>query len=615
MERRTLTRGTTASVLACAAAVFATATASFAQQGGLAQDGKPHAGNPQSPLVFDDLIEYSIERLDFEVGDRGTLATTVRLGEQAVSLDMWAHSLRAPDFQVLVQQPDGSMRQIVPIAPTTYRGVVEGVPGSSVTAGFFEGSLTAIITLGDGPEDTWIVQALSERVPGAAAGLHVVHNDSADLSAIGGFCGTADNPFGALAVDAGAAGPGVDETLLLELAVDTDFEFFQARGSSETAVIAAVEAQVNAVSNIYERDVDTTIEITTIIVRATSADPYTVSDGGQLLQQMTNHWISQQSGVRRDTASLISGRNFAGGTLGVAWLSGTCTTSRGYNVNQYPGLSVGARVAVHAHELGHNNNAPHCSGGDCRIMCAGIGGCAGDISRFGTASRNTIRTFLDAVPCVDPLVVEPDPQPLPFSDDFDASRALDPMKWAEASSVVVTPSVVNPISAPNALSFQPGGTLTTTRYSVPVPTDQVNYVGIWSQHRFVETGKFLRVEYFSTFNGQFEPLGAIQSDGSNQQQFIFNEFPLPILATGTQFRLRIAAVGSDSADAWFIDSVTINEFCRVDLNQDGTTDIFDFLAFQTAFDSGDPRADFNNDTVLNVFDFLEFQNRFGEGCN
>lgn len=613
MIGRSLTRGKTASVLACAAAVFASATVSQAQSS-LSQDGAPAAGGPQSPLVFDDLVEYSIERMGFNVDARGSISTSVLLGEQAVSIDLWPHSVRSPDFQVLVQQADGSLKNMVPPAPTTYRGVVEGVPGSSITAGFFEGSLSAIITLGEGGDGTWIVQPLSERVPSADATLHVVHRNADDLSAVGGVCGTADDPLAGLIENQNPVAPGVDETLLLELAVDADHEMYLLRGSSETSVTAAVEAQVNAVSNIYERDVDTVIEITTIVIRSDPADPYTRTDGGERLTEMSNYWRTRHSSIRRDTASLISGQNFDGGVLGVAWLSSLCTTTQGYNVNQYVSLSTGARVAVHAHELGHNASAPHCSGGDCRIMCAGIGGCAGDISRFGASSSSRIRGFLNAVSCVTELVTEPDPQPLPFIDNFDVSRDLDPDKWAEASSVLITPSVINPISAPNALTFQPGGTLTTTRYDVPAPGVKPSYVSIWSQHRFVESGKFLRVEYFSTFNSAWEPVGAIQSDGTNQDQFVLNQWRLPLEASGTEFRLRILAVGSDTADAWYIDSVSVDEFCRIDLNMDGATNIFDFLAFQTFFSSGDPRADFNNDTQLNVFDFLEFQNQFGAGC-
>ena len=54
--------------------------------------------------------------------------------------------------------------------------------------------------------------------------------------------------------------------------------------------------------------------------------------------------------------------------------------------------------------------------------------------------------------------------------------------------------------------------------------------------------------------------------------------------------------------------------CPADLDGDGSLTIFDFLAFQNLFDSGDPRADLDGDGTLTIFDFLEFQNLFDAGC-
>ena len=54
--------------------------------------------------------------------------------------------------------------------------------------------------------------------------------------------------------------------------------------------------------------------------------------------------------------------------------------------------------------------------------------------------------------------------------------------------------------------------------------------------------------------------------------------------------------------------------CIADFNDDGTADIFDFLAFQNAFDAGDAIADLDADGELTIFDFLAFQNAFDAGC-
>jgi hypothetical protein len=60
--------------------------------------------------------------------------------------------------------------------------------------------------------------------------------------------------------------------------------------------------------------------------------------------------------------------------------------------------------------------------------------------------------------------------------------------------------------------------------------------------------------------------------------------------------------------------VAADATCRADLDGDGMLTIFDFLAFQNAFDSGDPLADFDGDGALTIFDFLAFQNEFDAGC-
>ncbi len=54
--------------------------------------------------------------------------------------------------------------------------------------------------------------------------------------------------------------------------------------------------------------------------------------------------------------------------------------------------------------------------------------------------------------------------------------------------------------------------------------------------------------------------------------------------------------------------------CRADFDGDGELTIFDFLAFQNAFDAGDLSADFDGDGELTIFDFLAFQNEFDAGC-
>jgi len=59
--------------------------------------------------------------------------------------------------------------------------------------------------------------------------------------------------------------------------------------------------------------------------------------------------------------------------------------------------------------------------------------------------------------------------------------------------------------------------------------------------------------------------------------------------------------------------ITVIAVDDADLTGDGSLDIFDFLAFQNAFDAGDPLADFDGNCTLDIFDFLAFQNAFDAG--
>ncbi len=54
--------------------------------------------------------------------------------------------------------------------------------------------------------------------------------------------------------------------------------------------------------------------------------------------------------------------------------------------------------------------------------------------------------------------------------------------------------------------------------------------------------------------------------------------------------------------------------CPADLDRDGEATLFDYLAFLTAFESGDLIADFTGDGTLTLADFLAFQNAFDMGC-
>ncbi|MEQ8844650.1 MAG: GC-type dockerin domain-anchored protein [Phycisphaerales bacterium] len=210
---------------------------------------------------------------------------------------------------------------------------------------------------------------------------------------------------------------------------------------------------------------------------------------------------------------------------------------------------------------------------------------------------------------------------LPFEDDF-PDVALDTEKWIEViGSVAPTTLGQNPPSAPYSLLLLNDATLSSARINVPatlIPDMPVEVV-FESQHRGVEAGKTLDVDYYSSFLGQWRDLTEIVSTGSDQSTFVASATEIPLDAYGDGFRVRFSTPGSDTTDQWYIDDVRVRIIaddppCRADLDGNGVLNIFDFLEFQNLFSAGDLRADFDGDGSLNIFDFLAFQNEFAAGC-
>jgi hypothetical protein len=329
--------------------------------------------------------------------DSPARTVTLDLDGRRVMVRLERSSLRAPSFRVLVQTPDGALEETPAPAPAGYRGTVDGMPGSVVGGTIRNGRLTAAIGLADGR--VFYIEPLDQ--PGSEPGAHIVY-DAADVTDVEGVCGTTEPPVVVPEADGpGTAGAGPHVT---EIAFDADYEYWQANGASVNATIADIENVLAAVNVIYERDCDITHQITTIIVRTAPSDPYSTTSASGLLTQFRDHWNSAQTGVIRDIAHLMTGKNLDGGTIGIAYLAAICSGSRGYGLSQSRWASVmSLRASLTAHELGHNWNANHCDGvSPCNIMCSTINQCDGiGVPNFEPQGVNAIRNYAATRSCLD----------------------------------------------------------------------------------------------------------------------------------------------------------------------------------------------------------------------
>lgn len=340
----------------------------------------------------------------------GSQEVSTIVNGQNVTLQLAPWSLRSPNFEVLTQAADGVLRRLdTPPPASTYRGVVREWDCTTVTGSLTNGRLTALVRSLD--HGDWLIQPAAPD----AAGDHVVFRAENALPH-DGVCGVTPEMEAAAAarrvpLEANNEGEGNDAfrggTYDTEISIDSDVEFFVLNGSSVPATVDDIETVMIGIDAIYRAEVGIQYVVNRIIVRTAEPDPYDQFDSTALLEQFRANWENNHGGQERDTAHLFSGKDFSdGNVIGRAYLAEICNREDdgqgGYGISQSRFSSnMASRMAVTAHELGHNWAANHCIGaGDCAIMCSNIGGCSGVLNQFGVGETNEIVAHRNSRTCL-----------------------------------------------------------------------------------------------------------------------------------------------------------------------------------------------------------------------
>ncbi len=545
----------------CAAAVMACA--------GAAAVAEPTLVSPST--VVQDAISASVNVSDFTLqktdvqGELGAeIALELNIEGVVHTFVMQPYTIRSETFRVITIGADGVRREQPAPQARTYRGFsTDGemsISGSLFDAGFGG----QVIREGD-IASSWDVQPLSMAAPVIDEGTYLVYDTSATLPS-GYTCGGAvvADDLGFVQPDVNASAGPRASFLELEMIMDCDWHFYNNdNGANLAATIADTENIMGGVSTAYERDLNITVVLNEIIVRTSlGANPYTTNDAGGLLDQVRSEWIGTGGTNPRDLLHMFTGRNINGGTIGVAWLGATCSTNIGYGLSEsrFTG-NFNSRVALTAHEVGHNLNAPHCSGGSCYIMCAGLGGCGGISppgvtgSGFGNSSINIITNYANTRPCLDkagPPFLE-----IPVFDDF-ASTTIDTDRWQEINGAVVNSNASNEPSSPNSLNLDGGDSIITGRMDLaPFVGGDPIFVTLYTQHIGVENGESLVLEYEDIL-GFWQVMNTWVSDGANQSDFEYAAVVVPLLAFHNEVRFRLRSVTNSSTDDWYVDDFSID---------------------------------------------------------
>ncbi len=508
------------------------------------------------------LQRYAVESIVLPAVASESLVVTIPIDGLTRSLRLQRHSLRSLDFQILAQGPDGEFRESNAPFPSTYRGNVDGLPGSRVAATLRGEHLEARVELGS--DRIWNVQPLSTVAATADSAAHIVYlkEDVIPQDTGCGATGTRVHSVSqAIAAQAAAAGA---TRKVCDIAFDADVEFYRANGSSITQTVNDIETIMNQVSLIYEAEVNLTFEITTILIRTAEPDPYSSTNNQLLLDQFKAEWNNNRGGVQRDIAHLMTGKNVDSNIIGTAF-TGTvcevCGNAEGYGFSESRFSQLMAeRTCLTAHEIGHNFGARHCDGdADCFIMCSHIGSCGGSCTQFGSRSLSSINSgILDSL-CVSNLSP---PAELPFCDTFE--QAIAPAAWSYNAIATLSSGSRSPPSGILALMFDacctgcanaPDEIRSNAIRLGAAPQATLAY---FTQHAggSATAGSQFIVDYWNSL-GDWIELNRISANGTTQNAFVSWQHGLPADALHDEFRVRFRQGGLTNQATWFLDSVSI----------------------------------------------------------
>ena len=379
-------------VLSCVVGLGAMLASSSSAQ--TAHHIEPIPGILATPL---DLTGGTLQRLalPFRVnGEHLPFEFQVVLNGERRTIQAEPHNLVSEDFRIVEIRMDGTERELAIPAPTTYRGLVVGMPEAKVAVNLFEGQLSGVILVGD---DIWAIQPATEGIAWLPRNAHVVYRqDQLRSLAIG--CPVIETEKHEHGPDAGRLGSfgsaaARNAPLVAQLAAELEPRFRNRWGGIPGGVNQATSI-INAVDVIYTRDVNVTFVVTRLVTREAGYSTNNTS----VLGIMRNLWNARALDIPRDVAHLFMGGT-GSGVIGIAYTSSVCSNFH-YSVSWHTG-SLTSRTAVTAHELGHSFSALHCdNSGQCFIMCSFIGGCSGNITQFAPVSINAISNFAASRVCL-----------------------------------------------------------------------------------------------------------------------------------------------------------------------------------------------------------------------
>lgn len=314
----------------------------------------------------------------------------------------------APNARVLWVGHNGIVEDSTNL-PTFYSGQLLGDPDATVRLEFIDGALNGIV-LSEG--EKYYFEPATRYDKSAANDATLVYRASdtvARKEALG--CGVEGEHDLGNAVQRATPrfGLGGGGTGLLEMGLVGDYELYQKHGAGTANHLLSLLSLVDA---IYMDELDVTLQVTELVVYTTSGDPFSsTTDAMQLLYEFRDYGAAPASPVgTTGLAHLLSGRDYNGSTIGIAYVDTLCDGTFGVGVSQDFSSDNFSMSVLLSHEIGHNFGARHDGSSPCGstgygfIMWPALGG--GVTDDFSTCSKDVMSPSISSASCIAAAIPE-----------------------------------------------------------------------------------------------------------------------------------------------------------------------------------------------------------------
>lgn len=390
--------------------------------------------SPQAQAaLLGELRDFSIQVLDLPAEEApDAFNVTVDLGNGAGPqvFQLRKHSVRTPDYELLVPDDAGGLVAIDPGPVRTYRGANPTSTRGIVTAALYDRNRIEM-RITDGEQD-WYVEPVSALTPGVAS--HVVYA-KANVLPTAKRCGNDEHTPVAMPLPSvyGDRFPGGNTKAVMVMAANFSWIAIYGNIPDAQTQLQSIMNSIDAVYSLNAVSICYATSATILHASPFSPQPTAGNDAAENLRQIENHAVNPSGlyfGRYFHNLQLFTGEDLqVGGESGVVGLGrlgaivpvGTAPNfypnhgnSSNFGTGPYTIVEdvnvLSRRVELSCHEIGHNWGAQHCSthegdsqgctGTDatacpffgptrCGIMTACLSSFSGDTS-FAACSGNTI---------------------------------------------------------------------------------------------------------------------------------------------------------------------------------------------------------------------------------